>query len=50
MNAPTIFVIAILIIKADSGKMNPRVANNFPTDSIKGGSSSPLLSFSISDL
>jgi hypothetical protein len=47
---PTIFVIEILMMNAARGLKNPGVAKNFPTDSINGGSSSPLTSFSISEL
>ncbi len=47
---PTIFVIEILIMKAANGNVNPGVPNNFPTDSMNGGSSSPEANFSISEL
>lgn len=47
---PTIFVIEILMIKAASGLENPLVAKSFFTDSKNGGSFSPLMSFSSSEL
>ena len=47
---PTIFVMEMLIMKAANGNANPGVPNNFPTDSMNGGSSSPEASFSISEL
>ena len=47
---PTMLVIERLMIKAANGLPKPGVDINFLTDSINGGSSSPFLIFSISEL
>ena len=47
---PTTLVMAILQMNAASGLVNPLVEKNVCTDSRNGGSFSPLISFSSSEV